>query len=408
MAGKRKHRSALKKPGQKSKSAIGPAKELRLPPVSTPKPIELIISHDKDGQFEANVGIRWAISSQTLKYLIDHDVKDPYVLIVVMNNFVEVDRFVYQLRQEMTYLAFRRPGINTICSTIIWKNEGGKSVRDIVLSKDNGDWKTSVMSRNRDSTYMIDHSISRDINQLDYEARVNVDVPKKMFAPEPSKIVKSLGNYYSWNHSARNECQLRDRALITLLSLPIYVLSEVTWWIVRKLAIIIVIIALSIWGYRNIDYKPLISIRHFDARDVWYDLQPSLWWSKKVDKGGRSSYVDRGLIFMFINPPILLAAVSVGLFTRFIGGNMASFWIVFLCIMMAVPVFVLSVIAGDRFNSKKKEWSKTKTVRELGVLVCKTTDGLKADISALPQNRRTVRLRYSDLKSRVCRPFAEY
>lgn len=400
MAGNRTSKSRSKNTGQKRKSVPSSGQKPGSQIVSAPNPIELFVSHNEDGQFEATVGIRWAISPQTLQHLVDNGVKDPYLLIVVMNNSIEVDRYIFPLKKEMDYLSFRRPGVNIICSTIVWKKQEDKLVKDIILGKDNGNWKTSVINWSCGTAYSIAKNISQYINRLDYEARANVDVPSEMFAPEPPKIIKTLGNFHNLD-TARNECQLRDRALFTAISFPLYVV----WWVVRKMVVIVSIIALSVWGCRNIDYDPLFSIRYFEIKNVWSNIQPSRWWFEEDGKDGK--YEIRGMAYLFINPPIFLVALAVGWFMWFVsGGSMPRFWYTFFCVVLIPPVFMFLVWVSVGFDSMKKESSKIKAARELEALVCKTPDGVKADISALPRNHRTIRLHYLDLKRKVCRPYA--
>ncbi len=429
-------------------------------------PFDLVVGHDAAGQTGSMIRVRWCLTPETVQELVDQEALNPVMLIVVTDDSSqrELARHVFPLIQELAFISLNHAGVSTLHATIVWPKSSGDSV-ERVLKADNdvGGYRVGLMefycpgrmeligrrrslydelcgdeyrSGDRRSTqeieadiYKIDamisgaahvYAIREDfgfLRRLDYEVSINIDVPPAMFAPEPPKITKWLSELYQWKRPPRDQCERRKRAyVITLPTLPLAAVMAVTvavavaiWWVICKLSMLAVVAVLNIWGSRGIDYYPLWDIKSFSVKDIWFDLKPSIWWTRKEQVSQYSTiYPERHLVFKLVNPPAILGLSLLSLLaTR--GEGSLPWWAALA--MFLVAWLALAFVVQSRRSPKAVE-SQMKT--ELSVLAQKL-DGLtctldakkEATLAALPKERRTVYLRFLDVKSKVCRPYAK-
>jgi hypothetical protein len=273
------------------------------------------------------------------------------------------------------------------------------------------------------------------MHRLEHEAQLGVIVPKAMFAKEPPKWMRWLANVYQWERAPRDQCVMRRRALFTAATLPVVALiATVIFTCITVVAglINLAIISLGlVLGLRNMNYKPL---RHsywpFEygqrPQDILRRSGPSVWFTKKggVSKlSGDQLYTQRSLFFKAFNPFVILLftglAALYGVAFGFPDGS--TVWQVFRDGMIASIVFGILLMAGaklgdgpisrwseQRAKEREEEAKRAREAlnRELELLACSGASR-EVKLSALPRSRRTVTLRFYDLKSKVCRPFAK-
>lgn len=437
--------------------------------------IELIVEQDPEGQVAANVPVRWRISNEMVQTLAEQAVADPYMLLVVTNGEREMDRHLVPLKAGMTYLQMRRPGTNVIHAAIVWRVMGEDSVKRIINAKDDyGNYKLDLVRRfvpglaevrqqieelhermdwgNADKQTKRELKalkLQRDVLQLMDDVyglfdgfrafgrsaegdEIRVEVPEVMFAKEPPAWMNWLGTLYKWPRKAQDQCDLRRRALVTALSLPLAVPVVVVVaafaavaWLAFKLSAVMVTGVLLFFGKRGLDYSVIYEWDNFDLKDIWYRAKPSVWLYKKTEierpSGWDSSYivreteyVRRNVAFAFINPPFMVLSfiISLGL-NSMIGGSGSVSVNAVGAVLGAVVVGLVASLAVKwqqkrkaSANDKKKVVNpeqKNKLERDLILL----TSGGSARLSDLPTRQRSVRLRYLHLKAAVCKPFAK-
>lgn len=431
-------------------------------------PFDLVVGHDAAGQTGSMIRVRWCLTPETVQELVEQEALNPVMLIVVTDDSSqrELARHVFPLIQELAFISLNHAGVSTLHATIVWSQFSGDNAERILKAKnDFGGYRFGVMEfyspgrtdlvrlrirlfdelnghidsvdgamRRSDQEIETEiaeteamihacvdaYAIREDfdiLGRLDYEVSINVDVPAAMFAPEPPKITKWLSELYQWKRPPRDQCERRKRAyVITLPTLPLAAVMAVTvavavaiWWVICKLSMLAVVAVLNIWGSRGIDYYPLWDIKSFSVKDIWFDLKPSIWWTRKEQVSQYSTiYPERHLVFKLVNPPAILGLSLLSLLaTR--GEGSLPWWAALA--MFLVAWLALAFVVQSRRSPKAVE-SQMKT--ELSVLAQKL-DGLtctldakkEATLAALPKERRTVYLRFLDVKSKVCRPYAK-
>ena len=294
------------------------------------------------------------------------------------------------------------------------------------------------LERTEPKTASLMSDFGSDAKRLDYEAKLGVVVPQEMFAKQPPAWMKWLSELYPfWERAPRDQCILRRRALVTGVTLPLAVMLGVVvlaLWAVLTLTIevfnLIAVGVLLLFGLRNIKFEPLLHpYDPFDypPRNIWSRIRPSVWWNKKVeyDDGDYVDYVDRHPAFFAVNPPVIVAFALIGLALKLAFGLYASMALVvaeFALVPLALGLIVLisAFLARgplSRYNERraKEREAELKATRkryreqldrERELLACSSASR-EVSVSALPKGHRTVRLRFQDLKSQVCRPFAK-
>lgn len=364
-------------------------------------------------------------------------VEKPCLLLVVTSGWhKEVCRKLAPLDQMMDYISFGGPGRHRILATIVWQR--GKGVRDL----------KEGFVRKRYGTYRYDDILDwhGDFRQdfgcfgrkeegkwLGKVTEFNVEVAPEFFAKEPLEWLSSWVNLWHKGQPV-DQCQFRRRFL---LAFPKSLL--VLLWIIFVCSLRFLLVALFLLcGLRRINFKPLLHPFGCDTRELTRAMKKgclSVFFSTK--KG------DWRPFFFWPFAPIFilgLANFSYLILGVFFGVNVWQVLKIVGLTILGLSVYglffgVLVVDFGGYLLGKIKtpEWeSEWKWERErkraekreqkeleekeralltleknLLPLVC-TGVPLKADLNDLPPSKRTVYLRFLDLKKRACKPFARY
>lgn len=429
------------------------------------KSLELIVEADPEGHVAATVPVRWIISEEMSKKLATKT-SELDVLLVVTNGKTEMSRHVIPLKNGMTYIPLRRPGINTVHGTVVWQRDGYPTVKSVLFSKDPDGWgnyqielvsysnreierldrrireieehlygfsRPRIYGWNRKrlqkrlsrlfmwrsrlqsdlkETLQIKMNIS-SVNSMGVDA-VNIEVPNEMFAPVPPRWMNWLGNLYKWPRPARDQCSLRRRALITVFSLPLAAVAAVVMgailaivYLFAKLFMLLATAVLLLFGMRGINYEVLWRYDEWVPADLWESLMPSFWWFKAVDKDSwRTKYKRRNPAFLVINPPMLLAVfMTTWNFTPTDPKRAALIAIVGV-LVVGSSIALLSLRAKKKVETPAMSVEgRSKLQRQLA-LVTAGEASRTARVSELPREQRTFELRYLALKAAVCKPFA--
>ncbi len=279
------------------------------------------------------------------------------------------------------------------------------------------------------------------VEQLGEEAQIEVIVPKEMFAKDPPRWMKWLGTRFDWwPTTAIDQCDLRRRALITGILLPPWLVMKWTFLVVAgffiEIANVAALALCLLFGFRGINLNPLR--RPFEESPIAvfpeeYEIT-SVWFEKKVvtshTREDKSTYETtafefRNPVFFVLNPASLLIifGASYGLYQAL--GSILN-----VAIAVAVVLAGIALIIGGRVllarssvRSNKKEQEKrvkdrekrvkereeneARLSRDLELLACSNNQSHEVKLSALPKEKRTVKLRLADTKAKVCRPFAQ-
>lgn len=399
-----------------------------------------------------NLPLRWCVDRETLDELKRKGVKNPQLLLVVAQHpnqggVREIERRLVPLDQAIEWLEFNRPGRYTIYATIVWDARGEQDFKARWLL-------IRILSRSRFEREMFgcDGKFSRTTRSLTREhsldeGSLDVVVAEEFFAKEPPAWLDWWVNW--WFRAMEvskptNQCSFRRRAILafTVQPIPVFI-----WVLLKSLTRLVTALALVSCGMRGISFKPVIYPFYLILDNIWLDMGPSVFLK---DKHGR----PRSSLLFFVMPiiPISLFAI-LSIFNLFFHWG---FWLM----VRGVVTLILGVIAGfflgyfliyvgrrlraiwralmpspsaeelerrrkqreqKLAESDRKEWAESDRKKreeqerkrrkletfyeELQDVTCIGVP-LKPKLELLPERRRTIYLRYMDLKAKVCKLYA--
>ena len=392
--------------------------------------MKLVASNDTVGN--ATIPIRWCLTPEEIAHLRQNKVADPHLLLVIVHEKKNVDRQLVPLDRMMTYLSFNHPGENTVFATIVWHAGGKKELKKWCLNTNKyGNWETEFYDSKEDTLKAGDYAL----------ARIAVKVSPEFFAKDPPAWLKWWVNLW-YETGFRNQCQFKKRLL--------FVAVPIQPWFVLLWVIIITLfrfLAATYWFVfrtkTEVNFKAIIRPFKYESEDVWHKTRYSRNFYEQ-DKNGKNR---SGVVWLFHPATILLVAALLfgvdALWVHFF----SAWWpylllspvvigvlLVVLSAVMLVVTLVSSLavrlfkglklrqvdevrrVAEEIRKKKEKEARKLEEQRlametkmrslehDLALLTC---DGsFVAKIEALPREKQTVHLRFLDLKSKRCKPFA--
>jgi hypothetical protein len=408
--------------------------------------------------------------------LEEREVDDPQLLLVTTRGTIETDRQIIPLTEMMRYVQFRSPGPNVLHATIIWGRQGGDTPKKVLSARfDNGSYRTDVVSRRRphldkieeelnEIEYKQSHSNKDDldtqarfnadidqlrsqrkqyadeveetlirddfdsINRLDSEGQLEVVVPADMFAKKPPAWMQWLGTRYSfWNGAARDQCDLKRRALFTGISGPFALVGIACLLLVAGavLSLVVAVNALTsalllIDGRRGVELGSLNPFES-DPAKIWRRRGHSFWYKKETQSSyGGLTYEDRTPVLFVLNPTTVVFAAAVGTLVGWLAWSSIPLGIaIAIGALLAISLIVALIASGPakrkfeerRIRHKKEEEDleqreKEALRKDLELLAC-SNQSSEVSLKALPRERRTVVLRFHALKASVCKPFAQ-
>lgn len=379
-----------------------------------------------------SITVSWCLDREALDYLKKLDIKNPVVVLCVApaeDNAYDLKkeiRKVVPLKDLIAYVEFQRAGKNNIWGFVCEemkgaKNkwlaiDGGKFCSDILRhSGDNyredryalssyapyyGSDKKYLYGNIGDARYNINESLS---NYEELKSKflcsepVSVDVPKECFAPEPSDFEKAWVNHF-FDTKAIDQCNFRRRRIFAYSLQPFIMVINIA------LRIICLFIA-ALLGSRTCSFKPILhplSTSYTDAVVMFVMEKGTIFIKKptKQDTYGCPIHQWSDFIALPFMPLVILLFCSI----LFLLLKIAK---LVLIVTLAVGFIFVSVFLG-LYIYKLIELRLEKLIPwyadEPDVIVCGELKPRK--LSNLPAKYKTVRLYYSDIKSRVCRPFS--
>lgn len=373
--------------------------------------------------------VRWCLTSEEVKKIAPR--KNVHVLFLVVNKGKEVDRYLVPVEQMMYYVEFTKPGKNILFATLVYQ----KDLREL---------KKTVFKRNEDGKYirdMYDEEKGRFFRQyksfddlLDlYETQVVIDVSPDFFAEQPSSLEWRWVNLW-FETKPRNQCQFRRRRMLAYSIQPLIILLFVV------IATIVRLFAALIWSLvmrrYGVNWGAIVHPFKNDTEDVWHEAKDEKSFITHEKNGEKRSEVMKAVMFLtfyFVYPPVTAIGVIVAIVGKTIFHSSWSWWMLFfaapLIILVAAIIITLLIFGviwlleklaiGDTFSEwkekmsaagyqkerQKREFEETRRFADLQILAC-PNESLVPKLGALPPEKQTIYLRFLDLKSRVCKPFA--
>ncbi len=316
------------------------------------------------------------------------------VVIVVspVDNYHELKeaRHVVPLTDMATYITFKHPGKNRISAFILPRTveETDKAMRQTAMARGYDGYSLTVLNSGGDK-YWDDISENYECAPM-----LEVDIPDEAFAPPPAKWEKEWVTWLLTDGRFIDQCSFRQRRLFAYtLQVPVLLGNLALRFLLLTMA--------TLFGTRGWKLRYLLhplkyslgeSTEVMAGGSIFLRPEPEDWKGFQPDtvREVLSYSARRGWTMVF--SPIFIALMTVATW-----GNM---WFSIGKVAGAV-VAIVSVVAlmvwlmpqffkwlGKMFEAGEVEYEQ---------LVC---DGEKR------QPKKTIKLRYLDLKSKVCKPFA--
>lgn len=181
---------------------------------------ELIVG-PADGVIEnADVPVRWCVSSELVQQMEDAGVENPYVVIATSDKDGYNEwRTVVPLGDMLVYARFYRAGEQNIYAIIIDATNDPQTIKRTErkwTQKDYGEFE-AVMQRDGD------FARSADDAPVHAATEASVIIPEGVFGKEPSPWVKWYVNLFHGKNKVDDQCEFRRRAILafTLKWIPV-------------------------------------------------------------------------------------------------------------------------------------------------------------------------------------------
>lgn len=352
--------------------------------------------------------VSWCLNKSTIDRLTLREQQNPAIVIVIApdgSNYHPSKEYrkVVSLNDLMTYVEFHCAGKNKIWAFIPCMSL--KNAKDMFLSKTNGYFNTTILNSDGDDWHKY-----WSYEPLVKSEHISVEVPKECFASEPSAWEKKWVNHFFKGKSV-DQCEFRRRRLFAYGLQPLLMLGNII------LRVPFLIFAL-LWGNRKVSIMPILHPLTYDLIEAFSIADPdngSIFWRRLPEDNNDPltfSYIIRKVCLLPFMP-ILFLPVSLLVYYHHVliasgifGGIFLFLFFIALLISGALGAFgnYLTDCLQNIFEGKVEgNWLLDQS--EVDMLIC-TGEKKFLKLSQLPSKKRTLKLRFLDLKSKVCKPFS--
>lgn len=441
-----------------------PTSTRKSPPERQPL-LDLHVPQDPDGTVSATMPLAWCFKpgSHLAQQVEERGFTKPHLLVVVRRKIIEaIDKdYDYErwgdykatlvpLTQRLQYVSFNSPGENQILAFVVdvansidmkqlrkeLAHLNGGYYRDRSNFEDDGEY-TPESSR----VYHFDAQMFAHARFLDRKPDIlRVHVPNEMFAPEPAEWRKRLVARLFGTSRAIDQCHFRKKFLASLVVAPFIIVGQTF----SKL--LFIVLAIPLFAPRRLKWRKFLDpwtgpgavVAQSSDANSWYFMYP---------RADRAHYEELRWSWRSVLSPLiwwLPATIAYGIThipVHYTGSKTRThpwwthapgYWkfllyfdvlpIVFVAAAFAVG-FVLSWVVkavlgvNIRFTSEDSrarrdarrrravEAERERLVRELEQMVCGDAPP-PLSVGDLPRDKQTVYLRFTDFKTKVCKPFA--
>lgn len=370
---------------------------------------------------DGTLAISWCVDAETIKYLSDNKISDPQVVIVVApqgrsyHPSKEI-RTIVPMKDLITYVNFRSLGPNKIFALL--SKMTNKSAKDCYLSRDSGSYTTTLVNSDGSDWSSVYSSAGEEF-RLTVSSPLSVIVPAEAFAEEPSQWEKTWVNHF-FRSKPEDQCNFRRRRLFAYTVQPFIFMFD---WLLR-----LFLFTLSLaFGCRNVTAKPLFHLLSMSFSDhATKSFEDGSYFIRSVPEDdiygwqpdsvvGLMSYIVRKF-WAFPLMPIFSIPLAIATFYHW------SFHLVPLLVMAAIVtalLLCLTVVGFFVTDGLVRTWDFISNLlapkvsnamwyldrEEMDLLSCSKQDG-PMTFQKLPSHKKSLRLRFKDLKSKVCKPFS--
>lgn len=376
-----------------------------------PKDRGLALVMQSDLTQSAAMPIRWCVSRSVLEDLKGDGVLDPQILIIVWHSPYSEKRYMVPLGDMMTYIAFRKPGRNIVHAVIM--AEGAEYLYKRCLRRSGGAYDTDLVSRTGELLEMRYRAVASE----------TVEVDERFFAKKPPQWLSSWVNRW-FEGKPVDECAFRRRAILAFtLQPPCLGL----FWLGKSVTSFLCALWLLLLGKRGINLAPIVKPWRYELRDVWAKKRQSVF----TQDDALVFLAPVNIIFVCFGGALLRNNLHKGSesLTETLLWTLGLLAAEYGFVLLIVGIAALCAKAASgmrRMSSRFDSWmndaeSKSRAAKEqqkptklealydiqLKPLLCTASAStFVPNYRTLPKERQTLRLKFLDLKARVCRPFA--
>ena len=363
--------------------------------------------------------ISWCVDEETLKTLSDMGCADPQVVLIVApegrqyHSSKEI-RVVVPLQDLMAYITFRTAGPNHIFGFISTQTK--RNAKNNYLAREWGSYKHTILEYDGSGWASgFDATGRRDYAQLSAEP-LSVVVPTGVFAPEPPAWEKEWVNHFFGSRQS-DQCNYRRRRLFAYSIQPLIIGADL---LARFMLFLVSLLIVA----RGMSIKPLLHPLTLTIGDQGETLRKGSYLignALDISTTGKgfASFMFRKYWKMPLMPAFL---VPLAILLHFVGvvkvlGGLALFVsIVLFGVVIVAFIFsgffnwlgahlgnLLGSIAVSKPKKEEKYWYLKSD--EMDLLTCSTQKS-PMTYDKLPPRKKTLHLRYQNLKSKVCKPFS--
>lgn len=368
-----------------------------------------------------SVPVRWCLGRDEINKLAETGEKALILLLVVSDNGQDRSetRSLIPVEQMMEYVNFYTPGKHKIFSTVVWKKYKNSDLNKFFLSKgDDRYYRNSLYDYYDKKLFENDSNVFCSLGVHKFE----VNVPKEVFAKEPPAWEKSWVNWF-YEGKPKDQCYYRRRRLFAYSVQPSLVL---VCFFALEIATFSITLALLLFGMKGIGFRKIIHPFLESFSSIWDETKGSIFGEWIVPRLLPSIFLGSSLIcwatckifsfqiFGFQTTDWIKAIITGGIVVGAVAT--ASVFTSLCCLGVSKIVDKIrdTLESKDRMAQKKlraevAEKERGKKLRErieaeYALLAC--NGNFSVDMQALPPEKRTIHLRYKELKSRRCKSFA--
>lgn len=354
-----------------------------------------------------NLLLTWCADQDLLKKLLDNGITDPQVVIVVApttNYDISKEyRKVVPLKDLMTYVELKVAGPNKIWGFVYDTVDLRASrVRDKFLGRNSGQFDTWVLSS--------DGNGFSPYHDYDSSDPISIEVPKQVFAKEPAQWEKTWVNHW-FRDKPQDQCDFRRRRLLAYTVQPVAVALDL---LVRSVFLLLS----TLWLSRGMTFRYLLHPLSYALGDGWDVMEGGSWAIANLPEDEAGGYPELTLSYVvrkFWKAPLMPVVLCVGWALYHFHMLWAALLVIWIVLIFLGGVLLIASGAithcvdslGKWLSSQKEEtapWYLDQ--EEIDLVTCNPNMAKRTSIKALPRRHRTVKLRFQDLKSKVCRPFS--
>jgi hypothetical protein len=369
-----------------------------------------------------SVAVAWCLDHEVLNELAKKGVIDPQVIIVVAptSNYhlSKESRKVVPLKDLMTYIECRASGKNKIYGLISMRQ--AKEAREHYLAKEDGAYRNNVLDYDGEtySSRLLGVEDEYDIEKKTYKylsPPLEIEVPKGVFAPEPSAWEKNWVNHF-FRQKVVDQCDFRRRRLFAYLVQP-FIIGFFN--LVRS----VILLAGLLTGARNLSLKYLLHPLTYGLKDTFEIWEKGSLFIQHLpeDKAESTdlkfltpSYAFRSFWALLFMPLFSLPIVWLLLRHHPVVAGLIAFVPIFFIVLLCLIAYLIS--RGNASRLLNKAWDGLNNLltsdklwyldqEEVQFITC-TNDKKPTTYKSLPARRKTIRLRFQNLKTKVCKPFS--